>query len=73
MTTLISAGGGDWERRCDAKCHYAKGPVCDCVCGGRLHGKGDAAGQELTDAVGASEFMESLRARGATVQRGMGL
>jgi hypothetical protein len=48
--------------RCDARCHYATSPECDCVCGGRLHGTRDRAseqnardlfGDELTDAVRA--------------------
>lgn len=24
--------------RCDAKCHNAKSPHCDCMCGGAYHG-----------------------------------
>ena len=26
--------------RCDARCHGASEPECDCICGGRLHGVG---------------------------------
>lgn len=26
--------------RCDAKCHDAQGPDCDCICGGANHGGG---------------------------------
>lgn len=37
MATLIQTHGGD---RCDARCYEAAGPHCDCVCGGRNHGKG---------------------------------
>ena len=29
--------------RCDAKRHEATEPECDCICGGRLHGKGSSA------------------------------
>lgn len=29
--------------RCDAKCHDAREPDCDCICGGRLHGVGSSA------------------------------
>lgn len=25
--------------RCDAKCHEAERPECDCICGGLYHGK----------------------------------
>lgn len=45
--------------RCDAKCHNAVEPACDCICGGRLHGVGaecaieqntrDHLGDDLTD------------------------
>jgi hypothetical protein len=27
--------------RCDSRCHDAKSKRCHCVCGGRLHGKGE--------------------------------
>ncbi len=26
--------------RCDARCYNAKEPHCDCICGGRNHGRG---------------------------------
>ena len=41
MTTVLSVGNSEGERRCDARCHDA-GPFtdCDCVCGGRYHGAG---------------------------------
>ncbi len=40
--TLIDIRGGDGRLigRCDARCHDATEPVCDCCCGGRNHGKG---------------------------------
>lgn len=38
--TIMSQGDNDGERRCDARCYDAKGPDCDCVCGGANHGKG---------------------------------
>lgn len=31
------SGGGE-VRRCDAHCHEAMNPECDCICGGVLHG-----------------------------------
>lgn len=41
MTTIMRAvNPGSYDRRCDAKCHYATGPVCDCLCAGRYHGAG---------------------------------
>lgn len=73
MTTLITQGGSEGaSRRCDARCHGAVGRECDCVCGGRLHGVGIANAQEvLTEQVGAAEFVEMLRSRGAEVRRGL--
>lgn len=38
MSTVYSCGNSDGQRRCDAKCHNATHPECDCVCGGYLHG-----------------------------------
>lgn len=29
-------------KRCDARCIYAKGPNCECACGGANHGAGHA-------------------------------
>lgn len=52
MTTLITIGNSDGQRRCDAKCYDAVTPVadCDCCCGGRNHGAGkDRAMQQTAD------------------------
>lgn len=65
MTTIMTQGDNEGSRRCDARCHTAKAPVCDCVCGGRYHGVGSSAaaqeqltrdwlGDELTDAFKAA-------------------
>jgi len=46
MTTLIAVRTPQGtERRCDAACHAARGPVadCQCICEGKLHGVGDSA------------------------------
>jgi len=41
MTTLISAhNSSGCIGRCDAKCHEATGPECNCICGGKNHGVG---------------------------------
>ncbi len=41
MSTLMSTGNSSGETgRCDAKCYDAKGPDCNCCCGGRNHGAG---------------------------------
>lgn len=34
MSQTTSSG----SRHCDAKCHNAEHPECNCVCGGRYHG-----------------------------------
>lgn len=41
MTTAIAVYDSEGVvGRCDAKCHNAQSPECDCICGGRLHGVG---------------------------------
>jgi hypothetical protein len=42
MAVLIEERSGDAWRRCDARCHHAKGDKCRCICGGRNHGRGGA-------------------------------
>jgi hypothetical protein len=46
--TLITVGDNYGQRRCDANCYNASGAHCDCVCGGRNHGKGLAVAQDNT-------------------------
>ena len=50
MSTIMTQGDSDGQRRCDATCHKAKKPKCTCICGGRYHGKGssEAAQEQLT-------------------------
>lgn len=39
--TLIYVGNSDGcVGRCDARCYEATSPDCDCICGGKNHGKG---------------------------------
>jgi hypothetical protein len=47
MATLLIVGNSEGSRRCDAKCHDAGESECDCVCGGRYHGRGTAGAREL--------------------------
>ncbi len=43
MTTAIAVyNSSGCVGRCDARCHDATSPDCDCICGGRLHGVGRA-------------------------------
>lgn len=65
MTTLIQVGrSSGWSQRCDARCHNATGPDCDCVCGGRFHGRG--ASGTLREAVEqtALRFVDELERAG---------
>lgn len=39
-TLLIATNSNGTKRRCDARCHDAKGSLCTCVCEGALHGIG---------------------------------
>jgi hypothetical protein len=48
MTILTQRVGHGPTRRCDSKCHDAKREPCDCICGGRYHGKGRQAQDLLT-------------------------
>lgn len=53
MATLIRESHSDGtERRCDARCHNAKRPECECICGGRYHGcgRGGVQPQSIVDA-----------------------
>lgn len=50
MTTLLIVGNSESSRRCDAKCHQATEPNCDCICGGRYHGRGTHTARELLHA-----------------------
>jgi hypothetical protein len=44
VTTALSVYNSSGEAgRCDANCHMAQEPACDCCCGGRLHGCGSSA------------------------------
>lgn len=40
VATLITYGNSEGMRRCDARCHDATEPNCDCLCNGANHGVG---------------------------------
>jgi len=52
--TLIAVGTNSSLRRCDARCHNAAQPKCDCICGGRYHGL-KRGSQELQEAIEQTE------------------
>lgn len=68
MTTIMTWGNNDGiQGRCDAKCHNAINPHCDCMCGGRFHGKHE--GVYLDNAIEAYklEVIEQATAKAATL------
>jgi hypothetical protein len=72
MTTAMAVyhSGGE-AGRCDANCHEAHEPACDCCCGGRLHGRGSsqaAIEQQTVDFFGSLEAAE-LWAKAHGIQR----
>jgi hypothetical protein len=44
-------------RRCDKRCHNAKGPRCRCWCGGFFHGSAGAANRQALQA-GMAHLLE---------------
>ena len=62
MATLMLVRGSDgMEGRCDAHCYDARHSQCDCVCGGRNHGKGEQQAIENT-----RQFAEQMMQEYAT-------
>ena len=72
MTTLMTWGNSDGTQgRCDARCHDAHEPKCDCMCKGRYHGIGsdraqaqhtrDWFGKENPTGVEVAELAERLK------------
>ncbi len=54
MATKLTVGSsGGVIGRCDAKCHEARAPGCDCICGGRNHGVGERQAEANTARYGA--------------------
>lgn len=47
--------------RCDAKCHEAKEPDCDCICGGAFHGVGSKVACEDWDTLTDEEILDNCR------------
>lgn len=65
MATIMTWGNSEGiQGRCDAKCHTAEKPECDCMCNGRFHGS--AVDETLEEKLGeaSKEFLESLAAEG---------
>jgi hypothetical protein len=64
MTTVMQWGNSDGIKgRCDAKCHNAASPDCDCMCGGRYHGSGRNGTFEEVRRQHGTEILEAAKAR----------
>jgi hypothetical protein len=63
VTTAIAVYNSDGcVGRCDAKCHYATSPDCDCICGGRLHGSKSQAIERNTRDLLGDDLADALKA-----------
>lgn len=58
MTIMTQGSSSGQTRRCDASCHYASGPKCTCICGGRYHGAKHLAQNWLTEDVLGKDWRE---------------
>lgn len=70
MTTVLSVHNSDGcVGRCDANCHDATSPDCDCICGGRNHGVGlqRAIENNYAEFLGVKALDEYARKRGIAV------
>lgn len=67
MTTIMSVGNSEGSRSCDATCHNASRPNCDCICRGRYHGKKDQAQELLQKDLESGVWGKSLQAAAQTV------
>lgn len=61
-TAIVVSNSEGIVGRCDARCHNAKSPDCDCICGGRLHGSGDNAIEQNTKDWFGEDYKEKLAA-----------
>jgi len=62
MATLISLRTSDGHRRrCTARCYCAKGPQCDCICGGMNHGAGPQRAALNTESLSEEEVVKLQR------------
>jgi len=61
VTTLISVYNSEGcIGRCDARCHEATQPECDCICGGKNHGMGARQAWENTRVM-AEQWIEKYQ------------
>jgi hypothetical protein len=78
MSTLLSTGRPGKSRRvCNAQCYNARGPDCNCMCGGINHGVGEMQARENCRSMGVAwveraKRLPSFRRRKRFI-RGQGL
>lgn len=60
MATIMSYSDSDGTRRCDARCHKATQPECECICGGRYHGCARDRGRGPDDVLDAELMLRGL-------------
>ena len=51
-------------RKCNSRCHQAKGTRCKCVCGGFYHGKNGGANRQALTEQTEGEVQETLAQHG---------
>jgi hypothetical protein len=69
VTTLIAVHNSHGcVGRCGARCYQAAEPDCDCICGGRNHGAGQAQAIGNTREL-AGSWLEQARASGQDITR----
>lgn len=65
MTVMQWGNSEGIQGRCDAKCHNASEPQCDCMCGGRYHGRGLDGSLEKTIKDDGERIWEAAKKRAA--------
>ena len=61
MATIFSVYNSEGcVGRCDARCHEATQPDCDCICGGAFHGVGSKVAWEDRKTLTDDEILEGL-------------
>lgn len=67
MTLIEVRVGGRLIGRCDARCYEAVTPECECVCGGKNHGKGAVRAIQQTLETGHGLIPPEWRERGEII------
>jgi len=69
MATLMKVRtSGGYKGRCDARCYNAKGPDCDCCCGGVNHGVGLKQAIENTRASAEAQIATAVGHENENIQ-----